>query len=541
MNIVKVSRLQSYHSIVLEMMAAFPAWIVLLYWCFSQAFGLVDDAYIPMVYARNLIQGHGIVFYPGGPHVEGFTSPLWFILLSCFYALGIALPWIAYFMGIVCSFAVIFFVVRIYQHMFSEGENPNWVSTLWSMAAALLLTADIAFPAWSTAGLETTLYTLLLLSLFYVVWKQKSFLLIPLLLLGLSLTRPEGQVFVLPVILMFWLQKRPWWPAMKHILFFLVLPLLLLYLFRILYFGYPFPNSFYAKHDYGGWVVLHRGIEYIITYFKPRPLHAFAILWIFLSQKEYRYYGGILFLFLLTHIFTVMVSGGDHFALHRFMLPALPFLVLLTMRGLQRCAERFILKAPSIPKYRVFHSLIIFISIMLLLVTYKSQIMNYKAEDRFQFSNGAQWHFDEVSWAENWGNMGRWLNEKYPPKTKIAVITAGAIPYYSELPCIDIVGINDPVIAHTPVRDPSRRYVGHEKSHPTYVLKQEPQFIQLFPMLFFSSQPYPEERLEEMLHYPAQKDLWHHPLFRKLYSYNIEKTDYGYISYFERNSDNHGG
>ena len=33
------------------------------------------------------------------------------------------------------------------------------------------------------------------------------------------------------------------------------------------------------------------------------------------------------------------------------------------------------------------------------------------------------------------------------PETRIAVVTAGAIPYFSELPAIDLLGKNDPVIA----------------------------------------------------------------------------------------------
>jgi hypothetical protein len=41
------------------------------------AFLLVDDAMISMTYARNLAHGNGLVWYAGGPRVEGITNPLW--------------------------------------------------------------------------------------------------------------------------------------------------------------------------------------------------------------------------------------------------------------------------------------------------------------------------------------------------------------------------------------------------------------------------------------------------------------------------------
>lgn len=63
-------------------------------------YGLVDDAYIPMTYARNLVEGHGIVFYPGGERVEGFTSPLWMFVLSIFAFVKLSLPAAAFYGGI---------------------------------------------------------------------------------------------------------------------------------------------------------------------------------------------------------------------------------------------------------------------------------------------------------------------------------------------------------------------------------------------------------------------------------------------------------
>lgn len=45
-------------------------------------FAVSDDIYISACYARNLAAGHGAVWYPGAPPVEGFSNPLWTALLA---------------------------------------------------------------------------------------------------------------------------------------------------------------------------------------------------------------------------------------------------------------------------------------------------------------------------------------------------------------------------------------------------------------------------------------------------------------------------
>ncbi len=63
---------------------------------------------------------------------------------------------------------------------------------------------------------------------------------------------------------------------------------------------------------------------------------------------------------------------------------------------------------------------------------------------------------------------GRWIRQTTAPGASIAVVDAGAIAYYSERRTIDILGLNDEYIAHTPA-----------KSDPAYVLSQTPGIIQL--------------------------------------------------------------
>src|SRR3954471_24705387 len=43
----------------------------------GRRFTLFDDAMISMRYGQTLADGHGFVWYPGAPKVEGYTNPLW--------------------------------------------------------------------------------------------------------------------------------------------------------------------------------------------------------------------------------------------------------------------------------------------------------------------------------------------------------------------------------------------------------------------------------------------------------------------------------
>src|SRR5690349_2295095 len=45
-------------------------------------FSLFDDAMIAMRYARNLANGYGLVWNPGGERVEGYTDPLWVLYMA---------------------------------------------------------------------------------------------------------------------------------------------------------------------------------------------------------------------------------------------------------------------------------------------------------------------------------------------------------------------------------------------------------------------------------------------------------------------------
>ena len=73
--------------------------------------------------------------------------------------------------------------------------------------------------------------------------------------------------------------------------------------------------------------------------------------------------------------------------------------------------------------------------------------------------------------------VGKWMRSRLPPGSLLATNTAGTIAYYSELPIIDMMGINDRVIATR--KELPDSWKGIKKGDGTYVLARKPDYILL--------------------------------------------------------------
>ena len=71
---------------ILALLLVAAPWGGLLAWLSHVAWFLCDDAFISFRYARNLLEGHGLVFNPG-EYVEGYSNFLWTLELALLWAL----------------------------------------------------------------------------------------------------------------------------------------------------------------------------------------------------------------------------------------------------------------------------------------------------------------------------------------------------------------------------------------------------------------------------------------------------------------------
>jgi arabinofuranosyltransferase len=121
-------------------------------------FTLFDDSMISMTYARNLLAGHGLNWARWGEPVEGFTHPLWLLLMIPVNALPVPLPDRSLLMQIVSLLSLLGTVLavrRLVLDHFAEANARHW------LPAAVLTAFYYPLAYWTLMGMETGLQALL--------------------------------------------------------------------------------------------------------------------------------------------------------------------------------------------------------------------------------------------------------------------------------------------------------------------------------------------------------------------------------------------
>lgn len=462
---------------------------------------IVDDAFISFRYARNLVQGAGLVFNHA-ERIEGYTNFLWTLIITPAFWLSIDPLLFSRIVSATAGFATLIFLVRSGR---SDLNKPAHLICI----APLLLAAHASFSVWLLAGMETHLFT------FFVTAGVLSFInrndegngTWSVFFVLASLTRPEGLLF----LFIAWI-KRKRIPAKGSLSVFL--PFLLLYLpyliWKITYYGTVLPNTFHAKvgSEIGQ---LWRGLQYMISFLGSSGWFLFLLpLFLLVSEKGRQRLKGTL-LFVVPYCTYVILVGGDAMVKFRFLLPVLPILYLLISEA--------IIFLSSFSRTRLTSGLIA--------AGLTAGAVFFTVDfDRSLVSRRKQMVMD-------WIETGRWIGVNYPDDTVIALGSVGAIPYYSNLYTIDIFGLTEPHIARTEVSGMGKGLPGHEKADGAYVLSREPDLI--FPKVVLAKEPPNPKKLGRLfMGSRAEKQMWLHPEFSRYYRPVTVELDRGFLTYFTR-------
>lgn len=223
-----------------------PDWLkpalLLLFAMIVARFGwLSDDAYISLRSVRNLVDGHGLTWNPD-ERVQAYTNPLWVLLLAALHALSREI----FLTTILASVAISTLAVAVVLRR--QAGHP-----LAALAFVAMLLLSQAVVDYATSGLENPL-SYLLAAAFCTRWLRGDA--VPgfrLFLLGglLALNRLDLVLLVLPALALTLMRQR----SRRAVAVALagLLPLLAWEVFALVYYGFPFPNTYYAK--------LHTGIS----------------------------------------------------------------------------------------------------------------------------------------------------------------------------------------------------------------------------------------------------------------------------------------
>jgi len=305
-----------------------------------------DDAYITFRVVENFLHGFGPV-YNLGERVQAYTHPLWFFLISGAYAfvnavlgrffLAARLPWTVIIVSVLCSMgAVAIFARRIAREWWA------------AVAGVVLLTFSRAFTDYATSGLEEALTFLILTWFFarYYQLEESGKTLKPRYIGELTLIASLGVLNRLDIVLLYapllaWLlwKSRAWKAFGAAALG--ILPVILWELFSLFYYGFPFPNTYYAKIHTGiaQGVLFWQGLMYYLGTFNFDPLTLLVIFFSFAVVIALRKWEFLPVLAgVLLYLAYILRIGGDFMSGRFFAAPFLVAVIILVRLELPRNA-----------------------------------------------------------------------------------------------------------------------------------------------------------------------------------------------------------
>src|SRR5262245_24535079 len=301
-----VARLRLLDSVYVQAAVLLAFAVGATYFVYKDAW-VSDDAVITFRYVDNFLHGEGPSFNPGDK-VQGYTHPLWFLLLSLATVFTADEVYSAVYLGLGLTL-ITGLVLGVGLMRLSKDRITGLVA---AALVLVLLTGSDSWRAFQTGGLEGALSTLLVV-LFVLEMSRDDvrppalFFLASLLLL----CRPGFVLITGPVCAYAALEV---WRTKRFLPSLLALTPLVWFVFARVYYGDFLPNTGAAKL---GTFTLEEGFDQGLTYLgdwvtnEPATAAAsFALLAFALSQARRRW-EFLLFFGLSAYFFYVLVIGGD--------------------------------------------------------------------------------------------------------------------------------------------------------------------------------------------------------------------------------------
>lgn len=311
---------------------------------------IVDDAGITYNFSRNLADGFGVVLVPGGERVEGYSDPLWMLIIAAGYKAGIDAFVLVRKLAFILGLLVIAFPLLFALRAFPERK------IIPAVTVPLLLGTHAALAIWSFTGLENTLYLLLLLLGTYRLFREcddtvKTDLpMAPVLFFLMSVTRPEGVAYFAFAASYRVLARI--WPARKidkqDLLWFgaFLIPWGAYQIWHYLYFAYPLSNTYYGKLQPRTWAQVFDkesyGYNYVSGYLKGYKISVLFPLVPFAFFVRGRWKAAaFLFACFAFALFFPLYANGDWMNGYRFCSMVAPLLFLSAAMGVAGIVDLF--------------------------------------------------------------------------------------------------------------------------------------------------------------------------------------------------------
>ncbi len=403
---------------------------------------LADDAYISFRYARNLVEGAGLVYNPG-ERVEGYTNFLWVMLLAAGMTLKADPGVFAQGLGLACFAGMLALTYRLARLVLPHVH--------WALVTLLLVGTQFSVLSFATGGLETSLQTFLLVWSCWLVlsahlrrrWRALELVELSFVLAAGMLTRMDFAVFgiVLSGAAVWSIYaaepvasgRRP--GVVMRKIGLLLLPATLLVsawlLWKGYYYGTILPNTYYANRPGPGAVTV--GLNYLWdfcrTYRYQLPSVVFLIGAVQLARQQHILLAAVV---VITMWCGYLVRMGGGFIEFRFLVPVVPLFLLCVMWTVTRFSWSRRLYLP------------VFMAVWMGYGSLHHARTFGWVQDRAAPVAHLRWETRDARWAEAGQELHRLFGHD---DVIIATTAAGILPYYARLTTIDMHGLADSTIA----------------------------------------------------------------------------------------------
>lgn len=401
-----------------------------------------DDAFISFRYAENLALGHGLVWNIGDTQpVQGYTNFLWTVLISPAIALKFDPILWSMILGFFCGAGTLFFT---YYTAFELTK-----SRLAAFTSVLLLGTNYTYSSYITGGLETQLQAFLVIASVYLSIfllnsssnhksDRKWYLVLSVLFSLAIMTRLDSVLFCgvlfLALIYSLYTSQADIKEKLSRLAFLIVPGILIIgiwMLFTYLFYGDILPNTFYVKAASN--FSLLRGLHYIASFLISYGLIFFFLLGAFSLRNmvsDFKFAIILPVLIVVWMLYIINISGG--FMEYRLFVPIMPLIFILISILLLFMAG-----------WKERTTSVLF---LLILSIYHA----YSFNGSYGIESISNLHARIVDENQDWQGIGLVLGDMFADENTPVIISttaAGAIPYYSKLSTIDMLGLNDKWIA----------------------------------------------------------------------------------------------
>lgn len=437
----------------------------------TRYFSLFDDAMVSMRFAKHLTEGQGLVWNVSGSRVEGFTNPLWVGMMAVVHMFGFPeskISLVVQLLSLCFLVGTLFFVRRIAKLV--SNDSP-----IVAPIAVIFTAFYLPLNNWSLQGMEVGLLTFVIVAAVFgtlvtLEGKKKPSWLIYLLALSVWIRIDAAIPMLILISALAWFDRLRW---RKHIMWGIVVvfgSLAVQTILRYGYYGEWLPNTYYLKMT--GFPFLYRIargfhvsliflrqlnpllvlIPIIYVWRRPEPACVISLL-IVLGQLLYSTY-----------------VGGDAWewwgGSNRYVAVAMPMFFIVYAKS---CLWLFRVVRKEVEKH--FSGLLRFstaAAVVFLMMSFLwfNAISGLKSLRKLVLIEQPL-HADENAQVVQEALILRRITDD---STRIAVVWAGALPYFLERPTIDMLGKNDAVIAREQMKmtDNSSSYKSFYPGHMKY-------------------------------------------------------------------------